>query len=154
MATSNPSRAAAKRLDRFIASYGDELLSLPKSTQNHLIDLVWNGHSARARAELLDAVASQRAARSQRSKQAARQRLVEPVVEAYRAVRGRTRQPVDFTALRRNVARNEDPELSRLVNRYKGDMERLGQELRYRASTVGRYAQFISGTFYHGRATA
>lgn len=143
-------RAASRRLDRFISSYGDELLLVTKSTRNHILDLVWNNQSRRARIELQDAVASRRAMRSATSKRAARRRLIEPIIRAYESVS--TSQPVSFDEIRKNVVSNEDPELSKLVRRYGSNPERLGQELKYRASIVGRHAQFVSGAFYHGRA--
>ena len=144
-------RAASQRLDRFISSHGDDLLLVTKSTRNHILDLVWNSQSRRARIELQDAIASRRAARSAASKRGARTRLVEPIVKAYQAVS--TSQPVDFNAVRKNVSANEDPQLSKLVRKYGHDPQRLGHELKYRAASVGRHAQFISGAFYHGRAS-
>jgi hypothetical protein len=144
----NPTRAAAKRLDRFIASYGDELVTLPKATQNHLIDLVWNGQSARARIELQEAVAAQRSARSARAKAAHKGRLAEHIIRAYRTAS--TNRPVDEPRLRRNIAVSQDPKLGSIVNRFKGDPHRLGQELRYRAGEVSG-SDYITGAFYHGR---
>lgn len=152
MAVTESSRAAQKRIDRFVTSYSEELLSIPKTQRFELLDLVYENRGSDARRLLADYVAqakSKREASAAKAVTTRREIRVQRVIRAYRTVE--TNRPVDEARLKSNVLKNEDPEFTKLLNRVKDDRE-LGMELQYRAMIIGPDAKVLSGTFYHGRS--
>lgn len=152
MAVSESSRAAQRRIDRFVTTYSEELLSIPKAQRFELLDLVNDNRSADARKLLTQYVAeakSQREVSATKAVATRRENRVKRVVRAYRTVD--TNRSVDEERLKDNVRKNQDPEFTKLLNRVKDDRE-LGMELQYRAMIIGPDAKVLSGAFYHGRS--
>lgn len=152
MPDTESSRAAQKRINRFVTSYSEELLSIPKVQQIELLELVYENRSSDARRLLAEYVAqakSKREASATKAVETRRENRVQRVIRAYRTVE--TIRPVDEARLKSNVLKNEDPEFTKLLNRVKDDRE-LGMELQYRAMIIGPDAKVLSGAFYHGRS--
>lgn len=152
MAANASTRAAQKRIDRFVTTYSEELLSIPKTQRFELIDLVYDNKGVEARTLLSKYVAQAKSKREVSASKAVKTRVenrVQRVIRAYRTVQ--TERPVDEERLRNNVLRNEDAEFTKLVNTVKDD-RLLGSELQYRAMIIGPDAKVLSGAFYHGRS--
>lgn len=152
MAVNESSRAAQKRIDRFVTSYSEDLLSIPKTQRFELLDMVYENRSAEARKLLSEYVTQAKSKREVSASKAVvtrRENRVKRVVRAYRTVD--TQRPVDEERLKDNVRKNEDSEFTKLLNRVKDDRE-LGMELQYRAMIIGPDAKVLSGAFYHGRS--
>lgn len=152
MAAIESTRAAQKRIDRFVTTYSEELLSIPKAQRFELIELVYENRGNEARKLLTDYVSqakSKREVSSAKGVETRRENKVQRVVRAYRTVD--TQRPVDEARLRDNVLRNEDSEFNKLLTRIKDDRE-LGAELQYHAMIIGPDAKVLSGAFYHGRS--
>ena len=152
MSGSESNRAAQKRIDRFVTTYSEDLLSIPKAQRFELLDLVNDNRSKEARKLLAQYVAQAKSLREVSASKAVvtrRENRVKRVIRAYRTVE--TNRPVDEERLKDNVRKNEDPEFNKLLNRVKDDRE-LGMELQYRAMIIGPDAKVLSGAFYHGRS--
>lgn len=91
-------RAAEKRVNRFIAEHGDQLLTLPKALQTEILEDVWQGNGNIARLKLRTYAKQSAEKRSETSKRAAqtvlRRRQIEAsqrILRAYGNLAHRTR---------------------------------------------------------------